>query len=133
MLFHAHSGLRYLVLLAGIATLVYALAAIIVRAPYKRPMRILATLFAGTLHLQVVVGLALLFTGRFYPQLIGHIFLMILAAAAAQVVPSVMRRRPEEQRTYLPHAISALVALGLIYFGIDAIGRGLFQMTAGVG
>jgi 4-amino-4-deoxy-L-arabinose transferase-like glycosyltransferase len=132
MLFYAHSGLRYLVLLAGLATLVYALAGIIVRAPYKRPMRILSTIFAGTLHLQVVMGLALLFTGRFYPQLIGHIFLMVLAAVAAQVVPSIMRRRPEEQRSYLPHAVSAIVALGLIYFGVVAIGRGLFE-TSGMG
>ena len=131
MLIHAHSGLRYLVLLAGFATLIYALAGMIVRAPYKKPMRVLATVFAGSLHLQVLVGLALLFTGRFYPALIGHIFLMILAAVVAQVVPSILRRRPEEQRTYLPHVISAAVALGLIWSGVAAIGRGLFTMTAG--
>lgn len=131
MLFHAHSGLRYLVLLAGLATLVFALAGVIQRSPYKRSMRILASIFAGTLHLQVVLGLALLFTGRFYPQLIGHIFLMILAAAAAQVVPSIMRRRPEEQRTYLPHVVSTVVALGLIWSGVAAIGRGLLQGTTG--
>lgn len=131
MLFHAHSGLRYLVLLAGIATLLYALAGVIQRSPYNRTMRILATVFAGTLHLQVVAGIALLFTGRFYPQLIGHIFLMILAAVVAQVVPSIMRRRPEEQRSYLPHAVSALVALGLIWSGVAAIGRGLLGSGGG--
>lgn len=131
MLFYAHSGLRYLVLLAGLAALVYALAGMVMRAPWQRPMGILASIFAGSLHLQVLTGIALLFTGRFYPQLIGHIFLMLLAAVVAQVVPSVMRRRPEEQRSYAPYAVSAFVALGLIWSGVAAIGRGLLQTTSG--
>jgi len=131
MLLHAHSGLRYLILLAGLGVVIYAAAGLIMRAPYKRPMRVLSSIFAGSLHLQVLLGLALLFSGRFYPALIGHIFLMILAAVVAQVVPSIMRRRPEEERTYLPHLISGVVALGLIWSGVIAIGRGLLGSGTG--
>jgi 4-amino-4-deoxy-L-arabinose transferase-like glycosyltransferase len=131
MLLHAHSGLRYLILLAGLGVVIYAAAGLIMRAPYKRPMRVLSSIFAGSLHLQVLLGLALLFSGRFYPALIGHIFLMILAAVVAQVVPSIMRRRREEERTYLPHLISGVVALGLIWSGVIAIGRGL--LGSGIG
>ncbi len=128
-LYHAHSGLRYLVLLAGVLALLWALYGALTRRPYGRPMRILASSFAGLLHLQVLVGFALLFTGRFSTALIGHFFAMILAAGTAQVVPSVMRRRPPERRSHLPHAVAAAVALFLIVLGILAIGRGPLEMT----
>ena len=49
--------------------------------------------------------------------------MMLFAAAAAQIPVSVMRRRPEELKSYLPHGIGALVALAAIAAGILAIGR----------
>jgi hypothetical protein len=88
-------------------------------------MRIPASAFAGLLHLQVLLGFAVAVSGRFYPSLIGHIFLMLFAAVVAQVPLSVMRRRPPEARTHLPHLVSTVVALGLIWAGVAAIGRGL--------
>src|SRR5687768_585875 len=93
-LFYAHSGFRYLVLLAGVATLLYAIAGSIRGGAADKPMRILASAFAGCFHLQVLLGFALILTGRFSAMVIGHLVLMLLAAACAQVVPSVMRRRP---------------------------------------
>ena len=126
ILVYAHSGLRYLVLLAGILVIGYALYGAFTRRDYDKTMRILGGVFAGSTHLNVLLGLALLFTGRFYPQLMGHIFMMIFAAVAAQIVPSVMKRRPMEERSYLPHAIGAVVALGLIVGGLMAIGRPVF-------
>ena len=88
-------------------------------------MRKLAVVFSGLLQLQVLLGLALIFTGTFYPALAGHILMMVLAAVSAKVVPSVMRRRPLEERTYLPFLVGALAALGLIYGGVAAIQRSL--------
>lgn len=131
MLLHAHSGLRYLVLLAGVLALLWALYGALTSRPYGKPMRILASSFAGLLHLQVLLGFAVLFTGRFSTALIGHFINMIMAAAVAQVVPSVMRRRPAEERTHLPHVWSAAVALALIVLGILSIGRGPLEMTVG--
>ncbi len=122
-LLNAHSGLRYLILLGGVLTVLYAAFGVAARRPYDKRMRILASSFVGTMHLQILLGLALLFSGRFQPALTGHIFMMLFAAAAAQIPVSVMRRRPEEQKSYLPHGIGALAALAMIAAGILAIGR----------
>jgi len=120
---NAHSGLRYLILLAGVLTVLYAAYGTVSGRSYDKPMRILASSFVGTIHLQLLLGLALLFSGMFQPQVMGHLFMMLFAAAAAQIPVSVMRRRPDEQKSFLPHGIGALVALGLIVGGIMAIGR----------
>ncbi len=126
MLLYAHSGLRYLVLLAGIASVLYAIFGFATGRDYDKTMRVLGGIFAGSLHLTLLIGIALLFTGRFYPQLTGHIFMMIFAAVAGQIVPSVQKRRPMEERTFLPHAIGGIVAMALIVGGIMAIGRPIF-------
>ncbi len=120
---NAHSGLRYLILLGGVLTVLYAAYGMVSGRAYDKTIRILASSFVGTIHLQILLGLALLFSGRFQPALTGHLFMMLFAAAAAQVPVSVMRRRPEEQKSYLPHGVGALAALALIAAGIMAIGR----------
>ena len=125
MLLQAHSGVRYLILLAGLSVALYALYGIVARRPYDETVRKMAAAFAGLLHLQVLLGLSLLITGQFYPALTGHLMMMVFAAAAAQIVPSVMRRRPVEERSYLPFLVGALAALGLIFGGVTAIGRTL--------
>jgi heme A synthase len=131
MLLAAHSGIRYLTLLFGLAALVYAVFGWATGRPYDKPMRMLSTFFAGTIHLQVLLGIAVMFSGRFYSAVYLHFLTMAAAGIVAQLPPSVMRRRPPEQRTYAPHAIATLVALALIYAGIAVIGRGLFQSTIG--
>lgn len=123
ILYHAHSGFRYIVLLLGVAALAYALFGLVTRRPLDRTMSILGAAFAGTFHLQILLGIALLFTGTFGAMVAGHVLLMVFAAACAQVVPSVMRRRRPEQRTYLPYAVSAVAALALAVTGIMALGR----------
>jgi heme A synthase len=129
-LLHAHSGLRYLVLLAGVLALGYALWGMVSKRPYDKGMRILGTSFAGLLHLQVLLGFFLLVSGVFQPMLIGHIFLMLIAAVLAQIPVSVMRRRPPEQRSFTPHVVVTLLALALIWMGVASIGRGLLQSFA---
>ncbi len=120
---NAHSGLRYLILLAGVLIVLYATYGVVSSRAYDKPIRILSSSFAGTLHLQILLGLALLLSGRFQPALMGHIFMMLFAAAAAQIPVSVMRRRPEELKSYLPHGLGAFAALAMIAAGILAIGR----------
>jgi hypothetical protein len=126
-LLHAHSGLRYLILGLGLLVLIVALLGVIQKKPYSKLMRVSASAFAGSLHLQVLLGFTILVSGRFYPALIGHIFLLLVAAVVAQIPVSVLRRRPIEERTYMPHLVSTLVTLGLIWAGIASIGRGLLQ------
>jgi hypothetical protein len=124
-LLNAHSGLRYLILLTGVLTVLYATYGVASGRAYDKTIRILASSFVGTLHLQILLGLALLLSGQFSSALIGHIFMMVFAAASAQIPVSVMRRRPEENKSYLPHGVAALVALALIWGGVTAIGRTL--------
>ena len=123
MLIQAHSGLRYLVLLAGIIALAYALFGLLTRRPYDSRMSTLASTFAGLLHVQLLMGLGVLFSGRFEAALIGHIFMMFFAAVAAQVTSSVMRRRPEAERSWGPHVVGITLALALVAGGILAIQR----------
>lgn len=129
MLFAAHSGLRFLVLLAGLFVILYALVGHFGKREYSAAMGRLAAAFTGLLHLQVLTGLAVLFTRPFYNSIIGHLFLMLLAAAVAQLTGSVVKRRPQAEKTYGPHLVGAAVALGLVAAGIIAIGRGVLQST----
>lgn len=131
ILYMAHAGIRYLILLAGAAALARAVHGLMTGARYDKAMRVLGGIFAGLIHLQILLGLGLLFARQFYPALIGHVMMMVLAALAAQVVPSVMRRRPEEERTYGPHIVGTLVALGLIVGGILAVPGGMVFGTRG--
>ena len=98
MLFAAHSGLRFLVLLAGLFVVLYGLVGFFGKREYSAAMARLAAVFTGLLHLQVLTGIAVLFTRPFYNSIIGHLFLMLLAAAVAQLTSSVVRRRPGKRR-----------------------------------
>ncbi len=97
MLLHAHSGFRYLVLLTGIIVIVYAAYGLATKSQYGKRMRILSGIFTGVVDLTVLLGLlVVIFTDNFYPQLTGHIMMMVLAVVTAHVVHGVMKRRPPE-------------------------------------
>ncbi len=130
MLFAAHSGLRYLILVGGLFVIVYAAVGLLGKREYAPAMARLAAVFAGLIHLQVFLGVAVLFTRPFQTMLVGHIFLMLGAGAVAQVTHTVVKRRPPEAKMYGPHLVGALVALLLMAAGIMAIGRGVLQSTA---
>ena len=129
MLFHAHSGLRYLVLLVGLVHLVVALMGFMKKAPINGLGRALSAAFMGLLHTQVLLGLAMVAMGRYYPALIGHMVMMIVAAVLATVMH--VRGKRAQPSTYLWALIGTGGSLALIVGGVMAIGRGLFQMTAG--
>jgi hypothetical protein len=123
MLLQAHSGLRYLVLLAGLVLLVYAAYGAIANRPYDKRVRVMSAVFVGALDLTVLLGFANLFSGIFYPRLGGHIVMMVFAAAAAHIVHGVMKRRPAEEKTFAPHVVGTLIVLVMVVAGIMAIGR----------
>lgn len=120
-----HSALRYVVLVAAVSVLGYGLFGIVTRRPFDERMRKLGAAFAMSLQVEILIGVGLLFTGSFSPAVTGHVFMMLFAAGTAQIVPSVMRRRPPEERSYLPYVISTAVAFALVVFGIMALGRPL--------
>jgi hypothetical protein len=122
-LFHAHSGLRYLVLLAAVASFLYSIIGAVTDRPWDKGGRILLVSFVGLLDLQVLIGLVLVFIWPFYPALWGHIVLMVLAAAVAHFTSIVNRRRPPEKKNHLTAALGVVGALILVVGGITAIGR----------
>lgn len=123
ILFHAHSGLRYLVLLAGLASFLYSIVAAVSGRPWDRGGRILLASFIGLLDLQVLIGLVLVFAWPFHAALWGHIILMIVAAAAAHFTSVLTRKRAPERQSHLTVALGVAGALILIVGGITAIGR----------
>ena len=123
MLLQAHSGFRYLVLVGGLVLVAYAAYGALTNRAYDPRMRVLSAVFVGVLDVTVLLGFINLFTGTFYPMLGGHIVMMILAAVVAHVVHRVMKRRPPEQQTYVPHLVGTLIVLGMVVAGIMAIGR----------
>lgn len=125
ILFHAHSGLRYLVLFAGILSFLYSLVAGLRGRPWNGVGRWLLVLFVALIDLQIVLGLVLVLVRPFYPALWGHIFMMVLAAAAAHVASVVNKRRPRERRSQMTATLGAAGALILIVGGITAIGRSI--------
>ncbi len=127
-LFHLHSGLRYLVLLVGVIALAYFAFGLATKRPVDKAVRILGSSFAGLLDLQVLIGIVMVAMGRYYPQLIGHIVMMVAAAGVTHVLLVVNRKRPTPGYT-LPLAAVA-IALALIVGGILAIGRGVFTSYA---
>jgi hypothetical protein len=99
----------------------YPLHGMIRKRPYARPMWTIAGLFAAALHIQVLSGFMLIFSGRWglLGENIGlHMVVTIPAAVVAQTVYSMMRRRPREDRSYAHHLVGGAVAMGLIFLGI---------------
>jgi vacuolar-type H+-ATPase subunit I/STV1 len=127
-LFHAHSGLRYLVLLAGLVALAYFVMGLTTKRPVDKGVRILGAAFTGLLDLQVLLGIVMVAMGRYYPRLIGHIVMMVAAAGVTHALLVINRKRPTPG--YLLPLIAVAAALVLIVGGIMAIGRGVFTTTA---
>lgn len=129
MLYHAHSGLRYLVLLLAVAAIV-ALGMAVASGRPGKAARILPAAFTGTLDLQVLLGIVLVISGIYYDALVGHLVMMVLAVAAAHGSSVMAKRAGDERRAARIRLIGVAVALLLIVGGIMAIGRGVFGSAA---
>jgi hypothetical protein len=123
-LFYSHSGLRYLALVAGLAVIGYALRGAMTRRPHDKNMKNLAITFRLLMDGTLFIGVAMVMTGYgFYNDLGMHIVLMTLATVVSHIVPAVMRKRPQAERSYLPYAVATSVALALVALGTVVIGR----------
>lgn len=124
---HAHSALRFLILAAGLACLVVFSLGLSQHKPFSRGARIIGSVFAGLTHLQVLLGIGLVASGLYYPRLIGHLVLMVLAAVVLQICLS-RNRRAATPGFKLP-LIGTVFALLAMVGGTFAIGRHPFQAT----
>lgn len=130
-LYQAHSGLRYLVLLAAVLAAGYLAYGLATRRPHGRAARALTSTFVGLLDLQIILGIVLVASGVFYPALIGHLMMMVLAAVAAHGLSIAGRKSTEARRKHMLPLAGIVVALALILAGIAAIGRGPLESVPG--
>lgn len=121
-LFHAHSGLRYLVLLAAIVAIVVLAYALATGRSVRAAQRT-ASVYTGLLDLQIVIGIALVFMGLFPDAVIGHLAMMLLAAVVVHATAIFGRRASNERRELAFRLGGVVVSLVLIVGGIMAIGR----------
>lgn len=131
-LYHAHSGLRYLVLLLGLV----ALAAFAYGLATRRPVpagRAIMGAFVGTLHLQIITGIVLVVGGIWYGALAGHLTLMLVAGAVATVALVRARRAADERGALVIRLAGVVVALLCVVGGILAIGRSLVGSAPSTG
>ena len=122
-IFHAHSGLRYLVLLAALVALIVLALGVFGRKPFGKPSRIALAVFSGLLDLQILLGIALVVMGCFYGALMGHLAMMILAAVALHALSAYGRKQAVPRRAHSIPLIGVVLALALIAGGIASIGR----------
>ena len=121
IVFYAHSGIRYLVLLVAVAALAYLLFGLATRRDFDKLAGALTGAYLGLLDLQVLIGVALylLFPSR--PALIGHAVMMLAAVTVGHVANIMNKRR--EQKSYGVAFGGVAVSLLLVVGGIMAIGR----------
>jgi len=114
-----HTRLPALAALAGLAVIVYALWGTAKKRPHDKVMKNLAITFRSLMDIAAFLGLVLVFTSfGFNPDLGMHIVLMLLATAVSHVVPAVMRRRRQQERTLLPYAVATAISLALAVVGV---------------
>lgn len=131
MLFFAHSGLRHLVLLAGLAALGYLVYAVATKSGNPRVARILGASFVGLIDLQVVIGLLMVALGLYYPAILGHLFMMLGAAVVGHAAMVMGRGAETPDKGLKIQLAGVVVALLLIAGGILSIGRSLFGTSGG--
>ena len=121
-LFAVHSGVRYLVLFAGVIALVWFAWGKVRNRSFGGPAPALLAVFTGVLDVQVLLGISLLIGGRRPPAIGGHVACMVLAAIAIHSTARTHGRRPQPKGYGLP-LFGVALALALIVLGILAIGR----------
>jgi hypothetical protein len=132
-LFYAHSGLRFLVLVAALIAAAMMLWKRSSGQPFDSQGKAAITVFIAVLDLQFLLGFANLFTRPFYSGLIGHVVMMFAAVAAAHAVTVYGRKQADARRAHTICFAGIVLALVLIIGGIMAIRPSPFHMTPGAG
>ena len=129
-LYHAHSGIRYLVLLLAIVAVAMFLHGYLTRRSPGKADRITMAAFTGVLDLQILLGIGLIAAGIFYGALMGHLMMMILAAVSAHAAGVMARKATDSRRAHAIRLVGVALALVLIVGGVMAIGRAPLESNA---
>ncbi len=126
MLYSAHSGVRYLILLIGIIALIYFTYAVVTKKNDETKSRVLGSVFTGVLDLQGLLGIIMVVMGLYYPAVIGHLVMMIGAIVVSHASMAMAKTAQPPERRNAFRLAGVVVALLLIVGGIMAIGRSVF-------
>lgn len=124
MLFYAHSGVRWLVVLLTVLALVWLIYGMATRKPFDKRTQTLISVWAGFIGLQWILGILLfLVLGGFdLGYRWEHALIMTLALAAAHAyVP--LKKRADNVR-YQGVTISIMVVLVLVFVGVARLPQG---------
>lgn len=135
-LLQAHSGLRYLILLAAVIVVIKSLVGWFGNTSYSKFDKILAPAYVGLMHLQLLLGLILYFISPFVTYNMGdkvsrywsveHITIMVLAVVAAQVGRSISKKADDAQVKFRFQFIFFGISILLIFVGLATMpGRGI--------
>lgn len=131
-LLHAHSGLRWIVLLAVIIAVVKSLIGLFSNGNYTTFDKVTSLVFVNTMRLQFVIGLLLYFvyspiTTRFTFNMddpierfwsVEHLALMILAVGAAEMGKSISKKSDDSLVKFRFQTILFGISLLLMIVGI---------------
>lgn len=135
LLLVVHNVLRWVVLLAGLLAFARALRGALAGSPWTATDGRAAAIFTGTVHLQLLLGIALYALSPLTRQAMAdmgtamrdaatrqiaveHPTLMVLAAVVATAAGPVARRAPTDAARFRRLAVMLGLALALILAGI---------------
>lgn len=119
----AHSGVRWLVVLATLVALVVVLIGWLQSRDYEAFARRFMTVFSSLVGLQWALGLILIIVlGQFTSYQIEHAVTMTLAVVAAHLYLP-FKRRPDSTR-YVASLAVILVTLAIVYVGVARLPQG---------
>ncbi len=138
-LLHAHSGLRYLVLLAAIIVVFKSVIGWLGNTSYTKFDKILSPAYVGLMHVQLLIGLILYFiysplvtynmkdtVSRYWS--VEHIALMIFAVIAAQAGRSISKKSSDAQVKFRFQTIFYGISILLVLVALATMpGRGILR------
>lgn len=121
--FYAHSGFRYLALLAGLAVIGYGIWGLARSRGHDKRLYNLAATYRLLMDITLFLGVAVLFSRRSGLGVGTHIVVMLFATVVAHIVPAVMRKREPAERSIMPYVVATSVSVGLVLLGTVMLGR----------
>ena len=121
----AHSGVRWLVVLASLVALIWLVYSLVTSRAYDRATQRIMTIFSSLVGLQwligviflIVLGASTTFAVRTRWE---HTVIMTLVLVAAHV--HMMLKRRADRARLLGGLVSLIVALALVYVGVARVG-----------
>ncbi len=134
-LVHAHSGLRWVVLLGGIYAIVVAYKAWKGNQPFTGQVKSAGTIFLSSLHLQFLLGLVLYFMSPWFQALqdnpgevmknsvarfyaVEHLSMMLIAVVIATICSAKSKRKADDAAKSKTRFIWFLISMVIILISI---------------